>query len=153
VELVEGPNSTDLRESLLSTALLAADSTYDLVYLDVTWTAKFAAAGWLQDLSADFDAASRGAIIAAALAAGIHQGRLYRLPIRTDVGCLPCLPGQSFGSLLVDLNRDHFHSPGPAILLFYAGTCPGVISLGVRLRSRGLRSLDFGPWTLAATPP
>jgi multiple sugar transport system substrate-binding protein len=87
VELIEGPNSTDLRESLLSTSLLARDPTYDLLYIDVTWTAKFAAAGWLRDLSSEFDAA-RARFLPPALAAGIIQGRLYRIPVRTDVGCL-----------------------------------------------------------------
>lgn len=88
VELVEGPTNTDLRESLLSTSLLARDSTYDLVYIDVTWTPKFAAAGWLRDLSLDFDAAHRRRFLDPALAAGIFRGRLYRIPVRTDAGCL-----------------------------------------------------------------
>ncbi len=88
VELIEGPNSTDLRENMISTSLLARDPTYDLVYLDVTWTAKFAAAGWLRDLSADFDAESRSAFLPPALAAGIYHGRLFRIPVRTDAGCL-----------------------------------------------------------------
>ncbi len=88
VELIEGPNSTDLRESLVSTALLARDPTYDLVYLDVTWTPKFAAAGWLRDLSADFGTDSRERFLAPALAAGVAAGRLYRIPVRTDAGCL-----------------------------------------------------------------
>src|SRR5262249_22764589 len=46
VELVEGAQSTDLREDLYTASLLARDPTFDLVYMDVTWTPKFAAAGW-----------------------------------------------------------------------------------------------------------
>jgi multiple sugar transport system substrate-binding protein len=88
VEIIEGPNSTDLRESLVSTSLLAGDPTYDLVYLDVTWTPKFAAAGWLRDLSPDFDDESRAAFLEPALATGTYRGRLYRIPVRTDAGCL-----------------------------------------------------------------
>jgi multiple sugar transport system substrate-binding protein len=88
IELAEGPNSTDMRESLLSTSLLARDPTYDLLYLDVTWTAKFAAAGWLRDLSSDFDDQARARFLPPALGAGIYAGRLYRIPIRTDAGCL-----------------------------------------------------------------
>lgn len=88
VEVVEGPNSTDLRENLYTAALLGRDDSFDLVYLDVTWTAKFAAAGWLIPLDSDFDAAGQAAFLPAALDAGRYQGSLYRVPMRTDVGLL-----------------------------------------------------------------
>jgi len=88
VRLAEGPQSTDLRENLYTAALLARDPTYDLVYLDVTWTPKFAAAGWLRPLDAWVTSEDRRAFLPAALAAGELDGRLYRLPVRTDVGLL-----------------------------------------------------------------
>ncbi|HEX9637545.1 MAG TPA: ABC transporter substrate-binding protein [Acidobacteriota bacterium] len=88
VDLIEGPTSTDLRENLYTTALLAEDDSLDLVYLDVTWTAKFAAAGWLLPLDRHFSAAELRAFLPAALDAGRIEGRLYRIPIRTDVGLL-----------------------------------------------------------------
>jgi multiple sugar transport system substrate-binding protein len=88
VRLVEGPQSTDLRENLLTASLLARDPTFDLVYLDVTWTPKFAAPGWLLPLEGRLDAAARAAFLPTALAAGDHDGRLYRIPVRTDMGLL-----------------------------------------------------------------
>lgn len=88
VDLIEGPQSTDLRENLYTTSLLARDATFDLVYMDVTWTAKFAAAGWLRPLDRDFDVEARGAFLPAALAAGEYDGHLYRIPVRTDMGVL-----------------------------------------------------------------
>jgi multiple sugar transport system substrate-binding protein len=88
VDLVEGPQSTDLRENLYTAALLARDPTYDLVYMDVTWVAKLAAAGWLQPLDDRFPAAARGRFLPAAMSAGEYDGRLYRIPVRTDVGML-----------------------------------------------------------------
>src|SRR5437867_12062047 len=88
VELVEGPESTDLREDLYTAALLARDPTFDLVYMDVTWTAKFAAAGWLVPLDEWFDAQARARFLPAALAAGLYEGRLFRIPMRTDLGLL-----------------------------------------------------------------
>jgi multiple sugar transport system substrate-binding protein len=88
VDLVEGPNATDLRESLYSSVLLARDDSFDLVYLDVTWTAKFAAAGWLRDLDGDFSAADLRALLEPDVAAGRYEGRLYRVPVRTDAGLL-----------------------------------------------------------------
>ena len=88
VELIEGPESTDLREDLYTTSLLARDPTFDLIYMDVTWTAKFAAAGWLRPLDDLVTVAEREAFLPAALDAGRYQGRLYRIPVRTDVGVL-----------------------------------------------------------------
>ena len=88
VEIVEGPNSTDLRENLYTASLLGRDDSFDLVYLDVTWTAKFAAAGWLVPLDDDFAAAEQAGFLPAALEAGRYQGSLYRVPMRTDVGLL-----------------------------------------------------------------
>jgi multiple sugar transport system substrate-binding protein len=86
VELVEGPNATDLRENLYTAALLAGDDSFDLVYMDVTWTPKFAA--WLRPLEGDFRADEIAKLVPAAVSAGRFQGRLYRVPVRTDVGLL-----------------------------------------------------------------
>ncbi len=88
VRLVEGPQSTDLRENLYTASLLARDPTFDLVYMDVTWAAKFASAGWLLPLDGRLDGDERDAFLPAALAAGTFGDRLYRVPVRTDVGLL-----------------------------------------------------------------
>lgn len=88
VDLVEGPTSTDLRESLVTAALLARDDSYDLVYLDVTWTPRFAAAGWLLALDDVALPGGAAAFLPAALESGRYGGRLYRIPVRTDVGLL-----------------------------------------------------------------
>jgi multiple sugar transport system substrate-binding protein len=88
VDLIEGPQATDLRENLYTASLLAGDATFDLVYLDVTWTSKFAAAGWLMPLDDRLPPDERSRFLPAAYAAGEYQGRLYRLPVRTDVGVL-----------------------------------------------------------------
>src|SRR5262249_57889763 len=88
VDLVEGPQATDLRENIYTASLLARDPTFDLVYMDVTWTAKFAAAGWLLPLDASFPDSEQRRFLPAALAAGLHEGRLYRMPVRTGIGLL-----------------------------------------------------------------
>jgi multiple sugar transport system substrate-binding protein len=88
VDLVEGPTSTDLRENLITAALLARDDTYDLVYLDVTWTPRFAAAGWLLPLDDVCPADEARLFLRTALEAGRYRGHLYRVPVRTDVGLL-----------------------------------------------------------------
>jgi multiple sugar transport system substrate-binding protein len=88
VDVVEGPNSTDLRENLYTTALLARDPSVDVVYMDVTWTAKFAAVGWLLSLDDFVSPHEAAAFLPVAIEAGRFQGRLYRLPTRIDVGML-----------------------------------------------------------------
>jgi multiple sugar transport system substrate-binding protein len=88
VDLVEGPNSTDLREDLYTAALLAGDDSFDLVWMDVTWTPKFAAAGWLLPLDDVLPPEVAADLLPEDLAAGRLNGRLYRVPVRTDVGLL-----------------------------------------------------------------
>jgi multiple sugar transport system substrate-binding protein len=86
VNVVEGPNATDLRENLYTASLLAGDESLDLVYMDVTWTPKFAR--WLLPLDAEFPPAALAKLLPAAVDAGRFGGRLYRVPVRTDVGVL-----------------------------------------------------------------
>lgn len=88
VDIVEGPNSTDLRESMTTAALLAEDPTVDLVYLDVTWIPKFAGAGFLRPLDDEVPGEEIDALLAASVAAGRFKERLYGLPVRADVGVL-----------------------------------------------------------------
>jgi multiple sugar transport system substrate-binding protein len=88
VRLVEGPPSTDTREDLYSTAFLAGRGGHDIVYCDVVWVPKFAAAGWLIDLTDRLPAADRDDFLPADLEAGSYNGRLYRIPAFTDAGVL-----------------------------------------------------------------
>jgi multiple sugar transport system substrate-binding protein len=117
--LVEGPQSTDLRENLYTASLLARDPTFDLVYLDVTWTPKFAAAGWLLPLDERLTESERARFLPAALGAGEYEGRLYRIPVRTDMGLLfyrkdwldsaGFAPPETFDDLLLAARA--FHDP------------------------------------------
>ncbi len=88
VELVEGPNATDARQDLSTASLLARDDSFDLVSMDVTWTAQFAAAGWLLPLEGSFPASATEALLPEDVEAGRYRGHLYRIPVRTDVGLL-----------------------------------------------------------------
>jgi len=115
VDLVEGPQSTDLREGLYTTSLLARDATFDLVYLDVTWTPKFAAAGWLRALDDSFPPSEREQFLHNAWDAGVFDGHLYRVPVRTDMGILMyrrdwldsarVLPPATFDDLATDAEK------------------------------------------------
>jgi len=88
IDIVAGPNAADNVENLYTTSFLLGDSPYDLVYSDVVWIPKFAAAGWLQDLSDRVDDDTLTEFLDADVAAGRYQGGLYRIPFRSDMGML-----------------------------------------------------------------
>lgn len=87
IEIIEGPNQTNLQEDLYTSAFLLGDSPYDLIMMDVIWTGKFAAAGWLLDLS---DRVSqdelRAGFLAKDIEGGMYNDKLYRMPFRSDMG-------------------------------------------------------------------
>ncbi|QQE66037.1 ABC transporter substrate-binding protein [Leptolyngbya sp. BL0902] len=88
IDIVRGPNSADAVENLYTTSFLLRDSPYDLVYADVVWIPKLAAAGWLVDLSDRVDAADLAEFLEADIVAGQYQDGLYRMPFRSDMGML-----------------------------------------------------------------
>lgn len=110
LRIVEGPNATNLVEDLYTSAFLLGDSPYDLVYMDVVWTPKFAAAGWLQDLSDKISAVELNNFLEVAVDSGRYQDKLYAVPHRTDAGMLyyrrdllsevGALPPETFEELL-----------------------------------------------------
>jgi multiple sugar transport system substrate-binding protein len=88
LQVIEGPNNVSLLEDLYTTAFLLGDSPYDLVNMDIVWTPKFAAAGWLKDLTDEFSEQDLAPFSPSAIAGGRYQNRLYRLPTRSDAGML-----------------------------------------------------------------
>jgi multiple sugar transport system substrate-binding protein len=88
IRLVEGPPATNAREDLYSTSFLSGKSSFDIVYCDVIWTAKFAAAGWLLDLTPRLSQEDRNDFLDMELKAGTFRGRLYRVPAFIDAGVL-----------------------------------------------------------------
>lgn len=88
IDVIEGPNASNLIEDLYTSSFLLGGSPYDLVMMDVVWLPKFAAAGWLLDLTDRIPAADLADFMAADLAGGRYNGRLYRLPVRSDVQLL-----------------------------------------------------------------
>ncbi|MBW4621655.1 MAG: ABC transporter substrate-binding protein [Cyanosarcina radialis HA8281-LM2] len=86
INIIEGPNATNLVEDLYTSAFILGDSPYDLVNMDVIWAPKFAAAGWLLDLSDRISPEELKAFSPKDIEAGRYEGRLYRIPVRSDVG-------------------------------------------------------------------
>ncbi|OKH26841.1 ABC transporter substrate-binding protein [Hydrococcus rivularis NIES-593] len=88
IEVIEGPNDADQREDLYTSSFLLGNSPYDLVFMDVTWASKFAAAGWLMDLSDRLSPEQLSAFLEGDVNGGRYQGKLYRIPLRSDAGML-----------------------------------------------------------------
>jgi multiple sugar transport system substrate-binding protein len=88
VDMIEGPSSGDARENMYSTAFMAADDAYDLVYMDIAWLPKFAANGWLRPLDDLFPPAARKPFLDGDIEGSKYQGKLYRVPIQSDGGLL-----------------------------------------------------------------
>ncbi|MGJ5674863.1 MAG: ABC transporter substrate-binding protein [Nostochopsis sp.] len=88
INIIEGPNATNLLEDLYTSAFILGDSPYDLINMDVIWTPKFAAAGWLLDLTDKVTKSELAAFSPRDVEGGRYKDRLYRIPIRSDVGML-----------------------------------------------------------------
>ena len=87
-EVVEAPSDSNQVEDLYTSSFLLGNSPYDVVYMDIVWTPKFAAAGWLRDLSDRLTPESAQEYLAGDIAGGTYQDKLYRLPFRSDAGML-----------------------------------------------------------------
>lgn len=88
IQIIEGPSASDLYENLYTSAFILGDSPYDLINMDVVWAAKFAAAGWIQDLSDRITEEQLKAFLDNDVEAGRYEGKLYRIPLRSDAGML-----------------------------------------------------------------
>lgn len=89
VEAQPIPNSSDLAHQLLLTSLEGGGGDLDVFVLDVIWTAEFARAGWLADLSESFPPARlRAELLPAAVEAAVQGGRTVAVPWYVDVGVL-----------------------------------------------------------------
>ena len=88
LEIVEGPNATNQVEDLYTSSFLLGNSPYDLVFMDIIWVSKFAAAGLLRSLSDRLSKVDLAAFLEGDINGGMYQGELYRIPIRSDGGIL-----------------------------------------------------------------
>ena len=87
-QIIEAPSDSNQVEDLYTSSFLLGNSPYDLVYMDIVWTSKFAAAGWLRDISDRLSAAETAEYLKADIAGGMFENKLYRLPFRSDAGML-----------------------------------------------------------------
>ena len=86
VTLIPLPDESDDQHAQMVANLQTRSSRYDVMSLDVIWTAEFAANGWLVPLSPrQFPL---GSFLRPAVATARYQGRLYAVPFTSNAGLL-----------------------------------------------------------------
>jgi trehalose/maltose transport system substrate-binding protein len=72
----------------LARRLVAGDPEVDIVGIDVTWTAEFAAAGWIEKLPEDVAAQVRQGTLEGPLQTATYQNALWAAPLNTNTQIL-----------------------------------------------------------------
>ncbi|MCW1250375.1 ABC transporter substrate-binding protein [Acaricomes phytoseiuli] len=83
VTFKEQTDQADQQRSDLVRNFQAQNSDYDVVNVDVVWTAEFAARGWIQPLEGPLAVDTTG-VIPATIDAASYQGKLFAAPRFTD---------------------------------------------------------------------
>ncbi|OFI38415.1 ABC transporter substrate-binding protein [Arthrobacter sp. SW1] len=87
VTLKEQTDKADQQHDDLVQHFQAKQSDYDLVTVDVVWTAEFAAKGWLQPLK-DKMAVDTSALLQPTVKAASYNNTLFAVPVHSDGGML-----------------------------------------------------------------
>jgi len=87
VTFKEQSDQADQQHDDLVQHFQAKDANYDVVDVDVVWTAEFAAKGWLQPLKGDF-ALDTSKLLAPTVKAATYNGTLFAAPQTSDGGML-----------------------------------------------------------------
>ncbi|MBB3038123.1 ABC transporter substrate-binding protein [Hoyosella altamirensis] len=83
VEFIELPGEADEQRNALVQSLQAQDGQYDVMALDVVWTAEFAAQGWLQPLEDELAIETSG-LLPATVESATYRDTLYAAPQNTN---------------------------------------------------------------------
>lgn len=87
VSLKELPGEADEQRNKLEQSLQAGNADYDVMALDVVWTAGFAANGWLQPLEGSL-ALDTAQLLPATVESATYRGKLYAGPQNTNAQLL-----------------------------------------------------------------
>jgi multiple sugar transport system substrate-binding protein len=87
VTFKEQSDEADAQHDDLVQHFQAKDVEYDVVSVDVVWTAEFAAKGWLHPLKDSF-ALDAAPLLPATVATGTYNNTLYAAPVTSDGGML-----------------------------------------------------------------
>lgn len=88
LSVTRGPLDTEAVSDLAISSLLLGNSPYDLLLMDVTWTPKYAAAGWLEPLEGWLGEDAMDDLAPGAELGNAWAGHLWRYPLVADMGLL-----------------------------------------------------------------
>ena len=88
LEVTRGPLDTESVSDLAISSLLLGSSPYDLLLMDVTWTPKYVAAGWLEPLEGWLGDDAMASIAPGADLGNAFDGHLWRFPMVASMGLL-----------------------------------------------------------------
>ena len=88
LQVVRGPLDSEALSDLAVSSLLLGDTPYDLLLVDLTWTARYAAAGWLEPLDPLLGDDALAGMVAGATLGTRFDGHLWRVPLQGDTGLL-----------------------------------------------------------------
>jgi multiple sugar transport system substrate-binding protein len=88
LSVTRGPLETEAVSDLAISSLLLGESPYDLLLMDVSWTPKYAAAGWLEPLDRWLGPDALGDLAPGAELGNAFSGQLWRFPLVADMGLL-----------------------------------------------------------------
>ncbi|MFM7313265.1 MAG: ABC transporter substrate-binding protein [Cyanobium sp.] len=88
IEVARGPLDTEAMSDLAIGSLLLGSTPYDLLLMDVSWTARYVAAGWLEPLEPLLGDHALEAMVPGARPGNAFGGHLWRMPLTGDTGLL-----------------------------------------------------------------
>lgn len=88
IEVARGPLDTEAMSDLAIGSLLLGSTPYDLLLMDVSWTARYVAAGWLTPLEDLLGDDALDAMVPGARLGNGFGGHLWRMPLTGDTGLL-----------------------------------------------------------------
>lgn len=105
------PSAADGQREQMVRRLAAHSDSMDLLGMDVTWTAEFAEAGWIRELTGAQRAAASKDVLRPALETALWKDKLYAIPKHTNVQLLwyrPSLtpkPPKTWDEMLADAKK------------------------------------------------
>ncbi|MEA5390632.1 extracellular solute-binding protein [Cyanobium gracile UHCC 0139] len=88
LEVIRGPLDTDTISDLAIGSLLLGEAPFDLLLVDVSWLARYVAAGWFEPLDRWFGPEVLAAMEPGARLGNGLDGHLWRMPLTGDTGLL-----------------------------------------------------------------
>lgn len=84
VKILQLPNSTDYQRNSYVSAFKAGDTSIDVLFTDIIWTAEFASNNWVLPLENYFTEEKQSKFIQSAINGCRYNGTIYAVPKRSD---------------------------------------------------------------------